>query len=61
MKTVNVSESALETIKRMAIEREQEIELLRETLRAIKDIAQNQDVGKAWVTVENLCNQALNS
>jgi hypothetical protein len=43
----------------MAVEREQEIELLRETLRAIKDIAQNQDVGKAWATVENLCNQAL--
>jgi len=57
---VNVSESALDSIKRMAIEREQEIELLRETLRAIKDIAQNQDVAKAWVTVENLCNQALN-
>ena len=59
MKTVQVNESALETIKRMSLEREQEIEILRETLRAIKDIAQNQDIGKAWATVENLCNQAL--
>lgn len=59
MKKIEVSESALQTIKVMAVEREQEIELLRETLRAIKDIAQNQDVAKAWVTVENLCNQAL--
>ena len=59
MKKIEVSESALQTIKVMAVEREQEIELLRETLRAIKDIAQNQDVVKAWVTVENLCNQAL--
>jgi len=61
MKKIEVSESALQTIKVMAVEREQEIELLRETLRAIKDIAQNQDVAKAWVTVENLCNQALAS
>ena len=61
MKKIEVSESALQTIKVMAVEREQEIELLRETLRAIKDIAQNQDVAKAWVTVENLCNQALTS
>lgn len=59
MKKIEVSESALQTIKVMAVEREQEIELLRETLRAIKDIAQNQDVGKAWATVESLCNQAL--
>ncbi len=59
MKKIEVSESALQTIKVMAVEREQEIELLRETLRAIKDIAQNQDVGKAWAAVENLCNQAL--
>ena len=59
MKTINVSEDALNTIKRMALEREQEIEILRESIRAIKDIAQNQDIGKAWVTVENLCNQAL--
>ena len=59
MKTINVSEDALNTIKRMAEEREQEIEILRESLRAIRDIAQNQDIGKAWVTVQNLCNQAL--
>jgi len=59
MKTINVSEDALNTIKRMALEREQEIEILRESIRAIKDIAQNQDIGKAWATVENLCNQAL--
>ena len=59
MKTINVSEDALNTIKRMALEREQEIEILRESIRAIKDIAQNQDIGKAWVTVQNLCNQAL--
>jgi SMC interacting uncharacterized protein involved in chromosome segregation len=59
MKTINVSEDALNTIKRMAEEREQEIEILRESIRAIRDIAQNQDIGKAWVTVENLCNQAL--
>ena len=59
MKTINVSEDALNTIKRMALEREQEIEIFRESIRAIKDIAQNQDIGKAWVTVENLCNQAL--
>ena len=43
MKTINVSEDALNTIKRMAEEREQEIEILRESIRAIKDIAQNQD------------------
>ena len=59
MKTINVSEDALNTIKRMAEEREQEIEILRESIRAIRDIAQNQDIGKAWVTVQNLCNQAL--
>jgi len=59
MKTINVSESALDTIKRMAVEREQEIETLRDTLRNIREIAQNQDMGQAWVTVENLCNQAL--
>ena len=59
MKTINVNEDALNTIKRMAEEREQEIEILRESIRAIKDIAQNQDIGKAWATVENLCNQAL--
>jgi len=61
MKTVQVSEFALETIKRMSLEREQEIEILRETIRAIRDIAQNQDIGKAWATVENLCNQALSN
>jgi hypothetical protein len=59
LKTINVSESALDTIKRMALEREQEIETLREILKAIKDIAENQDMGQAWVTVDNLCNQAL--
>ena len=59
MKNINVSEDALNTIKRMAEEREQEIEILRESIRAIRDIAQNQDIGKAWVTVQNLCNQAL--
>jgi hypothetical protein len=59
MNTINVSEDALNTIKRIAEEREQEIEILRESIRAIRDIAQNQDIGKAWVTVENLCNQAL--
>jgi SMC interacting uncharacterized protein involved in chromosome segregation len=59
MKTINVSEDALNTIKRMAEEREQEIEILRESIRAIRDIAQNQDIGKAWATVQNLCNQAL--
>jgi len=59
MKNINVSEDALNTIKRMAEEREQEIEILRESIRAIRDISQNQDIGKAWATVENLCNQAL--
>lgn len=59
MKTISVSESALDSIKAMAIEREQEIELLRETLRAIKDIAESQDIGSAWATIERLCNQAL--
>lgn len=61
MKTVNVSKSALETIKRMAVEREQEIETLREVIKAIQSIAENQDVGKSWQLVQNLCNQALAS
>ena len=59
MKTINVIEDALNTIKRMAEEREQEIEILCESIRAIRDIDQNQDIGKAWAAVENLCNQAL--
>jgi restriction endonuclease S subunit len=65
MKTINVSEDALNTIKRMAEEREQKIEILRKILRAIRDIAQNQDIGvswedgKLWDKVEDLCNQAL--
>ena len=59
MKTVTVSESALESIKQMAIEREQEMEVMRETLRAVRDIAQNQEISKVWTTVEHLCNQAL--
>ena len=65
MKTINVSEDALNTLKRMSVEREQQIEALREALRAIRDIADNQDVGvswddgEAWERVESLCNQAL--
>ncbi len=59
MKTINVSEDALNTIKRMAVEREQQIEALREAVKAIRDIAENQDPGKAWMTVQHLCNQAL--
>jgi hypothetical protein len=59
MKTINVSESALDSIKRMAIDREQEIITLRDTLRSIREIAQNQDIGKAWEAVEKLCDEAL--
>ncbi len=59
MKTVNVSESALETIKRMAVEREQQIEQMRETIRAIQDVAMNADADEHWARVDSLCNRAL--
>jgi hypothetical protein len=59
MKTINVSEDALNTIKRMAEEREQEIEILRESIRAIRDIAANQEAVKAWATVWDICNKTL--
>ena len=59
MKTVNVSESALETIKRMSVEREAEVKQLRETIRAIQDVAMNADADKHWARVDSLCNQAL--
>lgn len=59
MKTVQVSESALETIKRMAVEREQQIEQMRETIRAIQDAAMNADADEHWARVDSLCNQAL--
>jgi hypothetical protein len=59
MKTVAVSEDALNTIKRMAEEREQEIEILRESIKAIRDIAANQEAVKAWVTVWDICTKTL--
>jgi hypothetical protein len=59
MKTVQVSESALETIKRMAVEREQQIEQMRETIRAIQDVAMNADADEHWARVDSLCNHAL--
>jgi hypothetical protein len=59
MKTINVSEDALNTIKRMAVEREQQIEALREAVRAIRDIAENQPFSKAWATVWDVCNKTL--
>ena len=59
MKTINVSEDALNTIKRMAEEREQEIEILRESLRSIREIALYQEYSREFARVQELCNQAL--
>ena len=59
MKTVNVSESALDSIKRMAIEREKEIEILRESIKAIRDIAASQEYSREFTRVQKLCNEAL--
>ena len=60
MKTINVSEDALNTIKRMAVEREQQIEALREAVRAIRDIALwETDEKKHAEVLRHLCNQAL--
>jgi hypothetical protein len=59
MKTVNVSESALDSIKSMAIEREKEIEILRESIKAIRDIAAIQEYSREFTRVQTLCNEAL--
>jgi hypothetical protein len=59
MKTVNVSESALDSIKRMAIDREKEIEILRESIKAIRDIAAIQEYSREFARVQKLCNEAL--
>lgn len=59
MKTINVSEDALNTIKRMAVERENQIEAMREALRAIQDVAMNATADEHWARVDSLCNQAL--
>lgn len=61
MKKIEVSESALETIKRLAVEREQQIEQMRETIRAIQDVAMNADADKHWARVDSLCKQALSN
>ena len=59
MKTVNVSESALDSIKSMAIEREQEIVKLQDALWEIRNIARNNAPYPAWEHVKTLCNEAL--
>jgi len=59
MKTVNVSESALESIKRMAEDQTEELAALRLALQSIQKIAVNQDTGTAWQVVQDLCDLAL--
>ena len=61
MKTVNVSESALDSIKSMAIEREREIIKLHDVLWEIRNIARNnaRNHNQAWELVKTLCNEAL--
>jgi hypothetical protein len=43
----------------MAIEREKEIEILRESIKAIRDIAASQEYSREFTRVQKLCNEAL--
>ena len=61
MKTINVSESALDSIKNMAVDREQRIVKLQDALMEILQMAQNQNIvfSRTWEDVEKLCKRAL--
>ena len=59
MKTVNVSESALDSIKRMAVDREREIVKLHDALWEIRNIVRNSAPNPALEHVKTLCDEAL--